>query len=168
MEQFINETDDLTIDNFMDKYYAWVDSGKNKKAFEKVHSEVVAEEDAKIKVGINAISHNDYTPSNDPDTLKRFNMDRVRCNSTGLYGIITANGEEIVPCIFEYINIHLDGYIETVFKGVECNLLLTSRETAESHYDKGNVFFYGKRGAFIVKAPKKNPVSIQLLELLSK
>lgn len=33
IEQFIKETDDLTIDNFMEKYHGWVASDNNKKMF---------------------------------------------------------------------------------------------------------------------------------------
>lgn len=140
-----------------------------KKCFEQVRGEVWDEYDAKIKIGINAISNNDYNSNNDSDTLMRFKIDRVRCNSTGLNGIITADGEEVVPCIFDYINIHLDGYVEAVFKGIDYNLMFVSREMAESLRDRKEVIFYSKTGAVIVKAPSKNPLLYaQLLSLLSK
>lgn len=168
IEQFIDETDDLSTDNFMEKYYEWVDSGKNKKAFEQVREEDLDEDDAKIKIGINAIHNNDYTPANNPDSLMRYKIDSVRCNSTGLNGIITADGEEVVPCIFENINIHLDGIIEAEFKGLECTLMTTNREVAESDKDKKNILLYGKTGALVINAPRKNPLSEQLFNLLSK
>ena len=168
MEQFIEETDNLSIDNFMEKYMEWVNSGKNKKVYEQVHNEVLDEYDAKIKTGINAISNNDYTPYNDPDTLKRFKIDRVRCNSTGLMGIITDDGKEVAPCIFESVNIHLDGIIDVEFKGLECNLMFVHREAAESLEDKKEILLYGKTGALIINAPKRNPLSKQLFNLLSK
>lgn len=166
IEQFIKETDDLTIDNFIKKYHEWIGSGKNKKVFEQEHQEVLDETDTKIKIGINAIRNNDYTSDGNPDSLSRFNMDRVRCNATGLYGLITPDGEEIVPCCFDDINIHLDGVVEAVFKDMKCNLLTVNREAAESFEGKKKVLLYGKTGALIINAPKQNPLSEQLFNLL--
>ena len=166
MEKFIDETDGLTIDNFMEKYYEWVDSGKNKKVFEQVHNNVMDEYDAKIKTGINAIRNNDYTPRNDSDALQRFKIDTVRCNSTGLVGIITDDGEEVLPCIFQSINIHLDGFIEAEFKGLECKLMTVNREAAESHKDEKGILLYGKSGALSIDVPENNPSSAQLLNIL--
>ena len=168
MERFIDETDDLTIDNFMERYQDWINSGKNKKVFEQVLCELLDEYDAKIKIGINAIPNHDYTPRNDQDTLMRFNLDSVRCNSTGLYGIITAEGEEVVPCIFESIDIHLDGIIDAVFKDLECTLMTVNRAAAESLEDDEKIILYGKNGALHINVFEIAPQYEQLINLIYK
>ena len=168
MEKFIDRTEDLTIENFMEKYQDWINSGKNKEVFEQVHNERLDEYDAKIKIGINAITHHDYTPRNDQDTLLRFNLDRVRCNSTGLYGIITAEGDEVVPCIFESIEIHLDGVIDAVFKDLIFTLMTVNRAAAESLEDDEKILLYGKNEALRINVSKRSPLYKQLINLLSK
>lgn len=144
-EKFFEEEDDITAKNFEQKYCEWkeANSEKIKKIYEKVRKEELGRKDALIEIGKAAIQNKDYTARNEI----RFGLAVVRCNKTGLRGIVTTEGEEVLPCIFDSINIHIDGYIETFFKGVKFNFGIVYREKGDKYDGRHGIIYYGKSGA---------------------
>lgn len=166
-EKFFEEVDDITVENFEKKYSEWVENCDGEKIFEQVRQEESDREDALIAIGMASIRNKDYTARNDPDAMSRFGLDDVRCNKTGLYGIITNEGEEVLPCIFESVNIHLDGYIEASFKGVQFDFWTVYREKGEKYEDCHDIIYYGKYGAIRLSIHRQaDDIAQELAKLL--
>lgn len=51
------------------------------------------------------------------DLEGRFGAHVVRDNDSKLFGLVSDDGEEIMPCIFDDLSVRLSEYIETSFKG---------------------------------------------------
>lgn len=121
-----------------------------------------------IKIGLSAIRNRDYTPRNDAETKRRFGIDAVWCNKTHLMGIITTNGEEVLPCIFASVCIHLDFYIEAIFKGAQFDFLGIHREKGERSSLFDNIIYYGETGAIKCKPPKDGEMPKDIVHELEK
>lgn len=83
-------------------------------------------------------------------------------------GIITTNGEEVLPCIFASVCIHLDFYIEAIFKGAQFDFLGIHREKGERSSLFDNIIYYGETGAIKCKPPKDGEMPKDIVHELEK
>jgi len=70
----------------------------------------------RIDIGLTSISIGDYQLFKQNE-YPRLGCLRVVDNETRLRGLISEDGEEILPCIFDDVDVKLDGIIEVHFKG---------------------------------------------------
>lgn len=115
--------------------------------YSRYHIKDFSSKEELIKIGLSAIRNKDYTPRNDAETKRRFGIDAVWCNKTNLMGIITTKGEEVLPCVFDSVCIHLDFCIEAVFKGAQFDFCGIHRERGKKSSTFHNIVYYGETGA---------------------
>ena len=78
---------------------------------------ILDKEDAKLVMGLTSIERGDFHLAR-PDLPGRFGARVVIDNEMNLRGLISNDNEEILPCIFDDVNVTLSAYIEVHFKGV--------------------------------------------------
>lgn len=71
------------------------------------------DKDQAIAKGMTTIDTGDYTVRTN---TKRFDTYVVQDNETKLFGLVTVDNEEILPCIFDHVGVKLDGPIEVTYK----------------------------------------------------
>ena len=105
----------------------------------------------------------------------------VRDNDSKLYGLVTDDGEEIMPCIFDDLSVSLSAFIETHFKEQYYEFLILPNsyrpdpKMPRTDTFFGNIWFYRVEGNKIVRdertgkeycALELTPNMQQLIELL--
>ena len=114
VERFFVENDGITLGNFDEMYDHWIKSDAGQKACYEEEQKISAIEYARMKKGLTSIDKGNYTVLSNTHRLRTC---VVEDSETNLYGLITDDKKEILPCIFTGINVTLDGFIEVAFKG---------------------------------------------------
>ena len=116
LERFFAERDDITAENFTRLFIEWCNSDDGKKAAAEIIQGLSKEQDAEIAIGLSSIWRKDYKRVR-PDLPARFGAYAVIDNNTRLWGLLSEDNEEILPCIFDDVDVKLSGFFETHFKG---------------------------------------------------
>lgn len=136
--------------------------------------------DNAIQIGLTSIERGNFDKVR-PDLEGCFGAHVVRDNDSKLCGLVTDNGEEIMPCIFDDVSVKLDAFIETRFKGQYYKFLILSnsyrpdpkKPSTDTFF--GNIWFYRVEGNKTVRdertgkeyrALELTPNMQQLIELL--
>lgn len=151
LELFFSENDDITIENCLRLFNEWRESKNGKTSNAIVDQFVLAAKDAQIQLSLNSISFHNYSKIGYEYNLWCGDFNIVRDNSTSLYGLISAGGGEVIPCICDSMSVHLDGFIDISFKLRAYSLSLLS----SARYDEIN-FSYGEDGIFCIEPNKTN------------
>lgn len=175
--KFLEVTTGVTDENISCLYQQWESSDDGKMAFISLMKETWQDKDNQIQCGLTAIERGDYIVF---ENTLRLGTYVVRNQETRLLGLVTTNHEEIMPCIFDELNVHLDWLIETRFKGRPFTLqFVKNRESLPTiHYD----FVFGEKGAYFLEArpkfdietkqrihdPKGDYIEQQLIDLLNQ
>ena len=69
-----------------------------------------------FQIGLTSIERGDYYKVN-PEMSGKLGAHVVVDNGTKLRGLVSDKGEEIMPCIFDKVNVTLSAFVETTFKG---------------------------------------------------
>ena len=170
IERFFSECAGITVENFQEKFLDWQNSESGKAASIKIEKELSSIRDTNILKGLTAIQRKDFV------VLKNTRGTYVVKNAeTGLFGLITEQGEEILPCIFNYVSVKLGNRIDVGFKGIYMNptheISFCDKELALSlahdDYDDRYGFTYGENGGFILWVETMDETTKQLIDLLS-
>ena len=136
--------------------------------------------DNAIQIGLTSIERGNFYKVR-PDLEGRFGAHVVRDNDSKLYGLVTDDGEEIMPCIFDDLSVSLSAYIETHFKEQYYEFLILPNsyrpdpKMPRTDTFFGNIWFYRVEGNKIVRdertgkeyrALELTPNMQQLIELL--
>ncbi len=116
------------------------------------------DKDQAIAKGMTTIDTGDYTVRTD---TKRFDTYVVQDNETKLFGLVTVDNEEILPCIFDHVGVTLDGSIEVTYK-MYYDYVFGWNKTYRSpdHADKEKEWLIGRL------FDRKDPVQVELYNLL--
>lgn len=182
LELFFSERDDISVENCMLLFNEWNESKNGETANALVDQFVLAAKEAQIQHSLYSISYHDYTKIGFEYNLWCGVFYIVRDKSTSLYGLISADGGEVIPCICDTMSVSSDGFIDISFKQRKYSFMLLS-----SARNRRNVinFSYGKDGLYclepnkMVKAKKKdgtecelkvldlNEITLNLIDLLN-
>lgn len=136
--------------------------------------------DSAIQIGLTSIERGNFYKVR-PNLEGCFGAHVVRDNDSKLYGLVTDDGEEIMPCIFDDLSVSLSAYIKTHFKEqyYEFSILPNSYrpdpKMPRTDTFFGNIWFYRVEGNIIVRnertgkeyrALELTPNMQQLIELL--
>jgi hypothetical protein len=116
------------------------------------------DKDQAIAKGMTTIDTGDYTVRTN---TRRFDTYVVQDNETKLFGLVTVDNEEILPCIFDHVGVKLDGSIEVTYKmyyDYEFGWNKTYR--SPDHADKEKEWLIGRL------FDRKDPVQVELYNLL--
>ncbi len=116
------------------------------------------DKDQAIAKGMTTIDTGDYTVRTN---TKQFDTYVVQDNETKLFGLVTVDNEEILPCIFDHVGVKLDGSIEVTYKmyyDYEFGWNKTYR--SPDHADKEKEWLIG------LLFDRKDPVQVELYNLL--
>ena len=171
-ERFFSECAGITLENYQEKFLDWQNSKSGKVASIQIEKELSFKRDINIRKGLTAIQRKDY--------VVLYNTHRrgtyvVKNAETDLFGLITEQGEEILPCIFNTVSVKASNYIEVGFKGFYMNpthhLSFCDKELALSltydDYDDRYGFTYGDNGGLILFVDQMGEATKQLIDLLS-
>ena len=136
--------------------------------------------DNAIQIGLTSIERGNFYKVR-PDLEGSFGAHVVRDNDSKLYGLVTDDGEEIMPCIFDDLSVSLSAFIETHFKEQYYEFLILPNsyrpdpKMPRTDTFFGNIWFYRVEGNKIVRdertgkeycALELTPNMQQLIELL--
>lgn len=149
IERFFSEREGITTDNCMEKLLMWRRFQPVGTVFSSRAEEVILDliKDPLIKNGLTAISRGDYSVLED---TRRLGTYVVKNNETGFYGLITESEEEILPCIFDSINVSLDWFLDLVFKGRKFEGGIRFNRNLPRY--KKYHFWYGNEGGYYINA----------------
>ena len=172
IERFFSECAGITVENFQEKFLDWQNSKSCKAASIQIEKELSFKRDTNILRGLAAIQRKDYFVL---DNTRRQGTYVVKNAETGLFGLITEQGEEILPCIVNCVSVKLDNCIEVGFKGIYMNptheISFCDKELALSlahdDYDDRYGFTYGDNGGLILFVDQMDEATKQLIDLLS-
>lgn len=127
LERFFSERDDITVENFTQLFNEWRNSDDGKQAAAEIEDGLSKEKDAELMVGLSSIWRGDYKRFR-PDSPARKGTHVVIDNITRLRGLLSEDGEEILPCIFDDVDVKLSGYLEVHFKGRYYAFMILSKD----------------------------------------
>lgn len=167
LEMFFAEHNNVNEKNYKSLLNEWRESEKGKNANAMIVQVLNAEKDSKIQLGLTTIENGNFSYVNKihGNYLGTY---VVYDNITRLRGLITENGEEVLPCIFDSVSVKLDGFIEVRFKGADYELMFSACD----YEPKEGRFCYGGNSAYILTnyMYKRNPSPTlqQLVDMLKK
>ena len=170
IERFFSLYDDITVENFNQRYIEWCNSFDGEVAAAKTKQVLSEEKDRKIEIGLTTIERGDYHffRPNWPNVVGEY---VVIDNNTGLWGLLSKTNEEILPCIFDDIYVKLDWLIIAHFKGTlyEFNILSLDYKPDPENFGKyrrydfnGGIWYYR-----LVLKHEPDYATRQLISLLS-
>ena len=148
IERFFSESEGITKENFTERIWAWRKSENGKQALFEIEEELLARKDSLIKKGLTAISRGDYVLYENTYCHGTY---AVKNKATGYFGLITESGEEILPCIFDDLNVSLTWFLDLVFKGQKFEGGL--RINRELPHIGSYSFWYGNEGGYYIDDP---------------
>lgn len=153
------------------RYEEWSESKEGKKSNSVILQILSDETDAKIQIGLDSIAKGNYSKTDSRPYLGTYT---VQDNETKLWGLITEEGEEILPCIFERIHRHAAGPLEANFKN-ECFEVSICPESmridieSEPINDDLEFFIYGRNGIYmLIDGNSSDDIAQELKQLLKK
>lgn len=164
LELFFAERNDITVENCLRLYNEWCESENGKIANAIVDQFVLAAKDAQIQQSLNSIAYHNYSKITNRN-LWCGDFYIARDNSTSLYGVISVDGGEVIPCICDNMSIHLNGFIDISFKQRKYEFFLST--AAQNGHNVRN-FSYGNDCIFTlqpnktVRAKKKDGIEFDL------
>lgn len=163
LEMFFAEHNNVTENNFQSLLNEWRESENGKKANVMIAELLNADKDSKIQHGLSTIVNGNFSYVN-KTRGKYWGTYVVYDNITRLRGLVTENGEEVLPCIFDYVSVKLDGFIEIGFLGSKYEFHFAPCK----YKPKENWFCYGENSAYIVDYKEIYPSQKlqQLIDLL--
>lgn len=159
LEMFFAEHNNVTVNNFQSQLNEWRESENGKKANAMITKRLNAEKESKIQHGLTTIEKGIFSYVN---KTNRFGTYVVYDKITGLYGLVTENGEEVLPCIFDSVSVKLDGFIEVKFLGSSYDFMFSACE----YEPKEDRFCYGENSAYIVCHKHRRDTQEQKLQHL--
>ncbi len=148
VERFFSECEGITVDNCMEKLWAWRNSQSGKTAFSEIEQEIADRKSVLMQKGLTAIQRGDYRVFENTHRLGTY---VVKSNETGFFGLITDAKEEILPCIFDSISVKLGGWLELVFQEKKFNGSFgIDRILPDNDYG----FWYGSKGGYYINDPQ--------------
>lgn len=167
LEMFFAEHSNVDEKNYKSLLNEWHESEKGKNANAMIVQVLNAEKDSKIQLGLTTIEKGNFLYVN-KTRGNYLGTYVVYDNITRLHGLITENGEEVLPCIFDSVSVKLDGVIKVRFKGADYELMFSACD----YEPKEGRFCYGGNSAYILTnyMYKRNPspTLLQLVDLLKK
>lgn len=116
------------------------------------------DKDQAIAKGMTSIDTGDYTVRTN---TKRFDTYVVQDNETKLFGLVTVDNEEILPCIFDHVGVKLDGSIEVTYKMYyDYAFVWNKTYRSPDHADKEKEWLIG------LLFDREDPVQVELYNLL--
>lgn len=100
------------------------------------------EKEAKLIEGLTSIERGDIHRVR-PDAKGRFGTYIVIDNETNLRGLISNDNEEVLPCIFDDVDVKSDGIIVVQFKGRYYSFTILSKDFKPDHGSESFVFYGG-------------------------
>jgi len=99
-----------------------------------------------LQIGLTSIERNDYHLFK-PDCRARYGSYVVIDNNTGLRGLLSEDNKEILPCIFDDIDVTMSGFVEVHFKGSYFEFMILSKDykpkSRSERYDfNGGIWYY--------------------------
>lgn len=100
------------------------------------------EKEAKLIEGLTSIERGDIHRVR-PDAKGRFGTHIVIDNETNLRGLISNDNKEVLPCIFDDVDVTLDGFIVVQFKRRYYSFTILSKDFKPDHGSDSFVFYGG-------------------------
>lgn len=105
------------------------------------------------------------------ENTRRLGTFVVKNSETGYLGLITESREEILPCIFNSVNVCLDGFIKVGFKGLYMNPTHSFKFCDKSFAlelanDGEDGFTFGEDGGFFLLREEMDERTTQLIDLI--
>ena len=100
------------------------------------------EKEAKLIEGLTSIERGNIHRFR-PDSKGCFGTHIVIDNETNLWGLISNDNEEVLPCIFDEVNVTLSGFIEVQFKRRYYSFMILSKDFKPDHGSDSFVFYGG-------------------------
>lgn len=165
IEMFFAECSSVDEKNYMSLLNEWRESENGKKVNAMIAQVLNAEKDFKIQYGLSTIEKGNFSYVNKSRGMY-FGTYVVYDNITRFRGLITEDGEEVLPCIFDSVSVKLDGAIEVRFKGADYKFMFS----ASDYEPKEGRFCYGENSAYSLSDYKSkhnpDPTLLQLVDLL--
>ena len=136
IDRFFEVQDGITVENFTQLFNEWRESDDGKKTDNEILQIKSIVHDVKIQKGLTSISRGNYHKVR-PDLKGRFGANVVVDNATKLRGLVSDDNEEILPCIFDNVNVTLSAFIETTFneRYYEFSIMLSKDYRPSLHSD---------------------------------
>lgn len=148
IERFFSECKGITAENCLEKLWRWRMLEPVGTVFSSSTEEAMRDlKDPLIKNGVTAIQRDDYSVF---ENTRRLGTYVVKSNETGFFGLITESKEEILPCIFDSVNVSLDWFLDLVFKGQKFEGGLRFNRDLPQYKKYG--FWYGNEGGYYIDA----------------
>lgn len=146
IERFFSQKDVITEADFNQLYIEWCNSDDGKKAAAEIQKSLDKDKDYLIQIGLSSIKRKDYHLVN-KFLEPRFGALIVVDNSTRLRGLLSENEEEILPCIFDHVDVKLDGLIEVYFKEKKYKFIILSQDYIpnddfDDYVFNGTIWYY--------------------------
>ena len=165
-----HKNEGVTLNNFKKKYEEWLESDEGLQVCREEKQRESAREDAQIQKGITSVERGNFHIL--PHSHQRLTY-LVRDNETNLYGLVTDDDikEEILPCIFTDINVHLDGFIDVTFKGHNYEFTFWGTTKDLTKVDRKSMsdryFVYAETKVYtMIHIIEDSPITKKLRELL--
>ncbi len=148
IERFFSECEGITAENCREKLWAWRMREPVGTVFSS-RTEVAMRDlkDPLIKKGLTAIQRGDYVVYKNTHRLGTYVVEN---EDTKYLGLITESNEEILPCIFDSINVSLDWFLDLVFKGQKYEGSIRFNRDLPRYKTYG--FWYGNEGGYFIDA----------------
>ena len=148
IERFFSECEGITAENCRQKLWAWRMREPVGTVFSSSTEEAMRDlKDPLIKKGLTAIQRGEYVVYENTHKLGTYVVEN---EDTNYLGLITESNEEILPCIFDSVNVSLDWFLDLVFKGQKFEGGLRFNRNLPQY--KKYCFWYGNEGGYYIDA----------------
>ena len=154
---------ELTYENWMNLYNSWRESEEGKNAWNEIVQIVSADFDTKVLHGLSTIDRGSYVVMEHTKLLGTFEVYDV---VTRLRGLVTEEKKEILPCIFRWVSVRLDGFIEADFKGMDCSFMFNPPQFASKlleRFKRKNNDWDGAQNEYFVYSDTKDTKKTYML-----
>jgi hypothetical protein len=148
IERFFSECEGITAENCREKLWRWRMLEPVGTIFYSSTEAAIRDlKDPMIKKGLTAIQRGDYVVYENTHRLRTYVVEN---EDTKYLGLITESKEEILPCIFDSVNVSLDWFLDLVFKGQKFEGGLRFNRDLPQYKKYG--FWYGNEGGYYIDA----------------
>lgn len=176
IEQYVDENEgngEISALNYRDHYERWFNSYSGKLTLVGLFNKTSkAEVFARLQRGLTSIERDTFIVLENTHSLGTY---VVLDRESHLFGLITENKEEILPCIFSNVYVAFDWFVEVAFVGHKYSFSFNSKDNFSNQNSQKGCFQYMDGEAKTYEITNEfdyrgsdNPLEQKLFELLNE